>query len=233
MEIRSSRPLVRLSFYLAGAALLTLVGLHALPGSGGVDPVRELMSEYPVRTAEPGVAYTLALLGANVAVVLLGAHWVREGLLRSRPIATTLLALWCGSLLGLTLFLKDPVGGPSTWFGTVHMLCTVVNFISMPALCTLLWWRHRGEPRWRSHATAAGVVAVLTIACVVPFAVVLLGSSEPGSLTNAALGLVERAVVVLDIVAIVALARWSNASQPLSTTRKRTKSTMSSSTIPG
>lgn len=211
MEIRTSRPLLRLSFFLAGAALLTLVGVHVLPGSGGVDPVRELMSEYPVRTAEPGVAYTLALLGANLAVVLLGAHWVREGLLRSRPVATTLLVLWCASLLGLTLFLKDPVGGPSTWYGTVHMLCTVVNFVSLPALCTLLWWRHRGESRWRSHATAVGVVAGLTVACVVPFAVVLLGSSGPGSLTDAALGLVERGVVVLDVAAIVALARWSRA----------------------
>jgi hypothetical protein len=170
------------------------------------------MSEYPVRTALPGVAYTLALLGANLAVVLLGAHWVRDGLLRSRPVATTLLALWCLSLLGLTIFLKDPAGGPGTWFGTVHMLCTVVNFVSLPALCALLWWRHRGETRWRSHARTVGVVAGLTMACVVPFAVVLLAGSGPGALTDSALGLVERSVVILDVVAIAALARWSRMS---------------------
>jgi hypothetical protein len=170
------------------------------------------MSEYPVRTAAPGVAYTLALLGANLAVVLLGAHWARDGLLRSRPVATTLLALWCLSLLGLTIFLKDPLGGPSTWYGTVHMLCTVVNFVSLPALCALLWWRHRGESRWRSHARNVGVVAGLTMACVVPFAVVLLADAGPGSLSDSALGLVERCVVILDVVAIAALARWSNAS---------------------
>jgi hypothetical protein len=245
MEITSPRPHPRQALYLAGAALATLIGVHMLPGSGGVDPVRDLMSEYPVRTAEPGVAYTLALLGANLAVVLLGAHWVRDGLLRSRPVATTLLALWCLSLLGLTIFLKDPVGGPGTWFGTVHMLCTVVNFVSLPALCALLWWGHRGESRWRSHARTVGVVAGLTMVCVVPFAAVLLADSGPGSLSESALGLVERGVVVLDVVAIAALARWSRASaimtlrrprlagQPSPVTRKRTKSTTSSSRISG
>ncbi|MFI9488458.1 DUF998 domain-containing protein [Promicromonospora sp. NPDC052451] len=212
METTSPRPLPRQALYLATAALATLIGVHMLPGSGGVDPVRDLMSEYPVRTAEPGVAYTLALLGANLAVVLLGAHWVRDGLLRSRPVATTLLGLWCLSLLGLTVVLKDPVGGPGTWYGTVHMVCTVVNFVSLPALCGLLWWRHRGDPRWRSHARAVGVVAGLTMACVVPFALVLLADSGPGALSDSALGLVERCVVVLDVVAIAALARWSRAS---------------------
>jgi hypothetical protein len=211
METTSSRPLPQWSLYLAVAAVITLIGVHALPGSGGVDPVRDLMSEYPVRTAEPGVAYTLALLGANLAVVLLGTHWARDGLLRSRPVAATLLALWCLSLLGLTVFLKDPAGGPGTWYGTVHMVCTVVNFVSLPALCTLLWWQHRDEPRWRSHARTVGVVAGLTIACVVPFAVVLLTDPGPGSLSDSALGLVERCVVVLDVAALAALARWSRA----------------------
>ncbi len=210
MEIASSRPAPKQAFFLAGAAIVTLVGLHLLPGSAGVDPVRDLMSEYPVRTAEAGVAYTLALLGANAAVVLLGVHWVRDGLLRSRPVEATLLAVWCVSLLGLTVFLKDPAGGPGTWFGTVHMVCTVANFVSLPALCALLWWRHRGEPRWRGHATMAGVVAGLTMACVVPFALVLLTRGESGSLTDAALGLAERGVVLLDVVAITALARWSH-----------------------
>ena len=214
MEIRTSRPLPRPALYLAGAALLTLVCVHVAPGSGGVHPVRDLMSEYPVRTVEAGVAYTLALLGANVAVVLLGAHWVRDGLMRSRPVATTLLALWCVSLLGLTVFLKDPVGSSATWYGTVHLVCTVVNFVSLPALCALLWWRHRGDSRWRTHATTVGVVAGLVLACVVPFAVVLPARSEPGALSDGALGLVERCVVVLDVVAIAALARWSRATPP-------------------
>ncbi|MFC8797621.1 hypothetical protein ACFT2C_07790 [Promicromonospora sp. NPDC057138] len=49
-------------------------------------------------------------------------------------------------------------------------------------------------------------------ACVVPFAVVLLADGGPGSLTDSALGLVERCVVILDVMAIGVLARWSRAS---------------------
>ncbi|MFD7307542.1 DUF998 domain-containing protein [Promicromonospora sp. NPDC059942] len=209
MPIARSRPAPRQAFLLAGAALATLAGLHLLPGSAGVDPVRDLMSEYPVRTAEAGVAYTFALLGANAAVVLLGIHWTRDGLLRSRPVAATFLATWCLSLLGLTVFLKDPVGGPGTWYGTVHLVCTVANFVSLPALCALLWWQHRRESRWHGHATTAGVVAGLSLACMAPFTVALLTRGEPGSLTDAGLGLTERAVVILDVVAVVALTRWS------------------------
>jgi hypothetical protein len=43
---------------------------------------------------------------------------------------------------------------------------------------------------------------------VVPFAVVLLTDPGPGALSDSALGLVERCVVILDVVA---LARWSRA----------------------
>ena len=212
MELTPRRPVPRQPLYLAGAAIVMLIGVHVIPGSGGVDPVRDLMSEYPVRTVEAGVAYTFALFGANLAVVQLGVHWVRDGLLRSRPLAATLLALWCASLLGLTVFLKDPVGGEPTWYGAVHLVCTVVNFVSLPALCGLLWWRHRAQPRWQAHATTLGVLAGLTLACVVPFAAVLLTATAPGALSGAALGLVERIVVLLDIAAIVVLAHWSRAS---------------------
>lgn len=202
-----TEPYPKQALYLAAPALAALVGVHLLPDAGGVDPVRELMSEYPVRS-DVGALYTLALLVANVAVMILGVHWVRHGILRSRPGAAVLLAAWCLSLLGLTVFLKDPAGSHGTLAGAVHMVCTVVNFAAMPALCALLWWQHRRDARWRAPATAVGVVAVLTAACVVPFAVVL-ASGEPGALSSASLGLVERVVVGLDVVAVVVLAGWS------------------------
>lgn len=58
------------------------------------------------------------------------------------------------------------------------------------------------------------------MACVVPFAVVLLTDSGPGSLSESALGLVERCVVILDVAAIVALARWSRAAAAVALTRR-------------
>src|SRR5690606_39532737 len=70
-----TEPYPKQALYLAAPALAALVGVHLLPDAGGVDPIRELMSEYPVRS-DVGTLYTLALLVANVAVMILGVHWV-------------------------------------------------------------------------------------------------------------------------------------------------------------
>jgi hypothetical protein len=99
---------------LGGTAVVLLLALRCLPGSGGADPVHELLSEYPLRSAGVGVPYAVALLSANAATVLLGVAMVRHGLLREW-LATALLAMRCVSLLGLTLFLKDPTGADGTW----------------------------------------------------------------------------------------------------------------------
>jgi hypothetical protein len=187
-----------------------LLALHCLPRSGGVDPVHELLSEYPLRSAGVGVPYAVALLSANVATVLRGVDMVRHGLLRGW-LATTLLAMWCVSLLGLTVFLKDPVGSDGTWYGTVHKLSTVTNFACLPALCALLWWRFRTMARWRGNARAVGALAGLSIACAVPFASAFLLHGGDVRVTGTALGLVERGIVAIDIAIIATMTRWSRA----------------------
>lgn len=195
---------------LGGIAVVVLLALHCLPGSGGVDPVYELMSEYPLRSSGVGVPYTIALLSANAATVLMGVTMVRHGLLRGR-LPTALLAVWCVSLLGLTVFLKDPVGSDGTWYGTVHKLFTVANFASLPTLCVLLWWRFRAVAGWRKKARTVGVLGAASIICAVPFAAAFLLKSGEVRATGTALGLVERVIVVIDIAVIVTLVVWSRA----------------------
>ena len=192
---------------LGAIPVVVLVVLHCLPRAGGVDPVRETLSEYPVRSAGLGVAYALALLCANAATALLGVDMVRHRLMRG-VVATALLVVWCVSLLGLTVFLKDPAGSAGTWYGEVHKLCATANFATLPALGALLWWRFRTVPRWRRYARAVGLLAVLSLAGAVPFAAAFL---LHGDLAHADLGLVERGVVAADIAMIATLAAWSRA----------------------
>ncbi|WP_179118264.1 DUF998 domain-containing protein [Saccharothrix sp. ALI-22-I] len=210
MGIDRPRELPWQELVLGGTAVAVLLGLHLLPDSGGVDPVYELLSEYPLRSVVVGVPYTLALLSANTAVVLLGVAMVRQGLLRGW-LTTTLLAVWCLSLLGLTVFLKDPVGSAGTWYGTAHKLCTVANFVSLPALCALLWRRFRTVSGWRGNARRVGVLAALSMVCAVPFAAAFLRYGGQLRATGTVLGLIERCIVVLDIATIVTLAAWSRA----------------------
>jgi hypothetical protein len=190
--------------------VVTLLALHFLPGSGGVDPVRETLSEYQLRSVGVGVPYALALLSANAATGLLGLAMVRRGVLRG-PLAMALLATWCISLLGLTVFLKDPLGAEGTWYGLVHKLCTVANFVSLPALCALLWWRFRTVTPWRRYARTVGLLAAASLACAAPFGAAFLLHDGQVQTTGTALGLIERGIVAIDIAMIAALAAWSRA----------------------
>ncbi|WP_433383772.1 DUF998 domain-containing protein [Actinoplanes sp. CA-142083] len=201
---------------LGGIAVVVLLALHCLPDAGGVDPVRETLSEYPVRSAGLGVLFVLALLCANAATALLGAGMARRGLLRVGA-ETALLVIWCVSLLGLTVFLKDPLGAAGTWYGEVHKACATINFVSLPALGALLWWRFRRAARWRAFAVTAGLLAAASLACATPFAAAFLLHDGSG-----AAGLVERGVVALDVALIATLAAWSRAMADAPSARRPT-----------
>lgn len=199
-----------LTVVLGGTAVGLLLGLHLLPGAGGVDPVRELLSEYPLRSVGAGVSFVIAMLSASVAIALLGVAMARHGLLRGW-LPTALLVVWCVSLVGLTVFLKDPVGSAGTWYGMAHKVFTVANFASLPALCALLWWRFRVVARWRAHARVVGVLACASVACALPFAAMFLLRSGDVRATGTLLGLVERGVVAIDVAVVATLLGWTRA----------------------
>ncbi|WP_436535705.1 DUF998 domain-containing protein [Actinoplanes sp. HUAS TT8] len=118
--------------------------MAALPAAlWRVDPIHETFSEYPVRSVALGAPYVIALLSANAATVLLAVAVAQQATFRGW-LPTALLAAWCASLLGLTVFLKDPAGSAGTWFGVVHKLCATANFASLPAFGALLYRRFRG-----------------------------------------------------------------------------------------
>src|SRR5262245_3786767 len=108
-NVVSARPMA--GALLGGLGVATLLVLHLLPRFGGVDPVHELVSEYPLGAYAIGVPYALALLSMTAAAVLLSFAMVRHGLVRGMSVRVVLV-VWCASLLGLTVFLKGPPGTP-------------------------------------------------------------------------------------------------------------------------
>lgn len=195
---------------LGGLGVIILLVLHLLPGSGGVDPINHLLSEYPLRSYEVGVPYVLALLSANTAAVLVGRLMARSGLLRGR-LTKGLFAVSCVSLLGLTVFLKDPIGTHATLFGTVHGVCTVLTCVSQLVLACVLWWRYRANQVWRWYARAVGVLAVLASMTLVPFVVAFTTRGGADRFAGMAIGLVERSMFVVLIAMTVVLALWAQA----------------------
>lgn len=187
----------------------TLVGLHCLPAFGGVDPVDDMLSEYPLQATGIGVAFAVALLLANLAVAATGLALTRGGLLRGGP-ERAALVVWCLGLLGLTVFLKDPTGVSGTPFGMLHRLCTTANFAAMPALCGLLWWRFRATP-WARPARVVGGLGVAGLLCATPFVFGFLLRSGHDRFAGLAAGLFERGVVVLDVLVVVTLVWWGRA----------------------
>lgn len=193
---------------LGGLGIVTLVALHLLPGAGGVDPINQLLSEYPVRSPVVGVPYALALLSANVAAALAGNMMVRSGLLRGwLPVSLFVVSLV--SLLGLTVFLKDPIGAQTTWYGSVHQVCTVLTCTSQLALAYVLWWRHRADPLWRAWAHTVGAFAVIVSVMLIPFVVAFTTRSGTDRFAGMAIGLVERSMFVALTGMTVVLVLWA------------------------
>lgn len=195
---------------LGGLGIVTLVVLHLLPGSGGVDPINQLLSEYPLRAVDVGVPYVLALLSANTAAALAGTMMARSGLLRGW---TTVSLFWTSlvSLLGLTVFLKDPMGSEATWYGAVHQVCTVLTCTSLLALAGVLWWRYQADPRWRGWARSIGVLAAMASVTLIPFVVAFTTRSGTDRFAGMAIGLVERSMFVVLVVLTAVLVAWAQA----------------------
>lgn len=195
---------------LSGIGIATLVALHLLPRSGGVDPVYQLLSEYPLQDRGIGVAYVLALLSANAGAALAGTVMARSGLLRDRT-TVTLFAISCASLLGLIVFLKDPAGATATWSGNVHQVCTIVTCVSQYLLAVVLWWRYRADPLWNGRARAVGVLAAAESVALIPFVYVFATRSGTDKFAGMAIGLVERYMFVVILVMMIVLTSWAKA----------------------
>jgi hypothetical protein len=201
-------------FALTGiAAILGAVGVGALMHLQGpsalLDPKRHTISAYALQ--DNGWQFNAAVL-----VLAAGSLAALAALVGARVVSATSgaaigLALWSASLAAVVYFPKHNwAAGPSIE-GDLHRVASVVAFLSLP-VAALLAARGglRHEP-WRGHARwtlAFGVLSLLWFTPIVgaillePFTGVRWWRAIP-------LGAVERALVVSEIVTLLALGWWA------------------------
>src|SRR5207248_8294509 len=92
-------------------ATMMIIGLHLLPGFGGVNPITGMLSDYGVRPDGWIFDTALDILSLGSVAVLVKMAW--HGVLRGRT-TQVLMASWCVCLVGISAFTKDPNLGTQT-----------------------------------------------------------------------------------------------------------------------
>ena len=206
-------PLARLlaAVGLAGAAVVViLIGvLHFLPATSGISPISRTISEYAL--TDVGWMFNLGVLSLAAGSLAIFAAVVRAGLARPGAAGIWLGGCWSAALTVIVLFPKHNWAvGPSA-NGQIHRAASIVAFLCLP-VAVLLLTRRRGVPR-RDHPIAARFawwLAVASLAWFVPIVGALALSSAIRTPWWQAipLGLVERGLVMCEVLAIIALGVW-------------------------
>ncbi|HEY1572241.1 MAG TPA: DUF998 domain-containing protein [Pseudonocardiaceae bacterium] len=203
-----NRLLVPFALLAVALATIMVVGLHLLPGWGGVNPITGMLSDYGVRP--DGWVFDTALdvlsVGSVAVLVKMAMHGVVRGL------ATFVLMIgWCVCLVGIASFTKDPNTAAQSLRGAIHLYATAAACVCLPVAGMVIGWQHRRDPAWRRWAWTTQVLALVSIPCFLPFVVsffVIRMTHSPG--LNVPTGLVERLMGGLDVIILVVLALWAH-----------------------
>jgi len=206
-------PLARLlaAAGIAGVAVvIVLVGvLHLLPETSAISPMIRTISEYAL--TDVGWVFNVGVLALALGSLAVLAAIVRAGLARPASIGVWLGVAWSAALTVIVLFPKHNWAvGPST-NGQIHRAASIVAFLCLP-VAVLLLTRRRGAPR-RDQPVAVKVAwwfGALSLAWFTPIVVALLLAPVTGTPWFRAipLGLVERGLVMCEVIAVLALGIW-------------------------
>jgi hypothetical protein len=217
LSLIANRSLVPFGLVTLAIAVLMLVGLHLLPGWGGVNPMTGMLSDYGVQPV--GWVFDAALDVMSIGSAAVVVTMVLHGVVRDGPSLLCMVS-WCVCLVGIATFTKDPNAGAQTVVGWLHLTATAAACISLPLGSFVLGLRHRRDPRWRRFAWLSQGLALVCVPCGMPFVVSFFvirfsHASGPSALPT---GLVERLMATVDVVILIVLALWAHHA---ATTRRR------------
>jgi hypothetical membrane protein len=195
-------------------ALAAVVGvgiLHLLPTTAGVDPVRRTISEYAL--TELGWVFNFGVATLALGSLAILASLVLTGRARGGSMGVALGAMWAAALLLVMIFPKHNWAvGPST-NGSIHRVASIVAFVCLPIAVLLLTRRARPRPASRKPVLAR--VACWLAWLSLGWFAVLLGAWVLSPITGTPwwqavpLGLVERGLVMSEVLAVIALGCWA------------------------
>lgn len=187
---------------LLGSVLM--LSLHVVPPTNEINPVRRTISEYALGPNK--WLFDLAVLLVALGSALGFAAVVRHAGVRPYSGAVVLGALWTASLLVVVVFTKtDWTVGPSIG-GTIHRYASVVGFVSLPLAVLLVAHKvfpDRSAWRWAARGFAAVALGWFGLILV---GVIRMGMGYGPWWRFVPLGLVERAMALAAVAAILTLA---------------------------
>jgi hypothetical protein len=190
-----------------GLALLSVSGLSVAVaatvlghiGLGpGFDPLALTVSDYALSDRGAVIeAAMMALAGASLALIA-GLTAARAPV---RGLPTFLLLIWAVGLLVAAAVPTDPIGTPvMSTAALVHRYASVAAFVCLPGAALVLASRFAAEEAW---STLSGPLRRLATASGVGLAL-LLYVAFPGG--RVLMGLVERALIAVEVVVLLVLA---------------------------
>jgi Protein of unknown function (DUF998) len=204
-----ARPLAIAGLASAASAALVVALLHVMPPTSQVDPVRRTISEYGL--LENGWVFNGAVLALAVgsAAVLLALIWTR--LLPAASGGAAALLLWSAGLAGVSVFPKHNWSLGPSMHGDIHRMAGLLAFVSLPVAALLLARAWLRRPQWTMQARLSAALGLLSLLCFSPIALAILLEPITGVRWWRAipLGAVERALALVEVVTVLALACWA------------------------
>lgn len=203
---------------LLGVILIGM--LHLIPPTRGIDPVSVTISEYGRSPLAAVFVAAVVLIAAGSAATLV--LLVRAGTCRAWSLPAIGLALWVVGMVGVAAFQKADWAAGATLSGYTHRAASLLAFIALPiaVLALSAAARRRLVDDRRALTVALGLAATVLAAMAVLG--VFIGIAEARGLpwwTMMPLGLTERAVVAVELVAlallVVALRRTPTRATPI------------------
>lgn len=186
---------------IAAGALLVLL-LQFVPPTNAISPLRRTISEYGLSPNKWMFDLALVLVAAG-SVVLFTVQALRRALPVSGFVAG---AVWTVSLLIILAFPKtDWSVGPSAG-GTVHRVASLIGFVVLPiGLLAASGRVFAADPVWRWISRALSLGALAWLGLILAGVVVMWSGGGPWW-RFVPLGLVQRLMALMDLLAVATLA---------------------------
>jgi hypothetical protein len=195
------------------AAVVLVGGLDLRNALTSADELRRTISQYGL--GPDRWVFNLGVLALAVGSVLVLAPLVRRGITSWRSGASIALWLWSIGLIVVVAVPKQDWSLPRSIGGDIHRLASVVAFVALPIAAILLSRRWRRDEVWGRFARWTFGLGVLAAVAFTPLIYSIVGSLVTGTpwYRLITLGWVERVLVVVEVLAVIAMGVWALAAE--------------------
>lgn len=164
MPAKQAAGLANLALIGIGYFVVAVIALHFLRPD--YNPIRRVVSQYAV--GPYGLLMTSAFFGLSLGSLALVVG-LFQGVSRTGRswVGLVLLGIWAVGIFIAGIFPTDLNGTAQTTSGNIHVMASVLAFISLVLAALLLSWRFKNDEKWSSFHHPAFLFAVLMLLALV------------------------------------------------------------------